>query len=107
MFRRVDQVIVARHRSYALQLLANVVPSQRWGLPPVRPIGWGIRIKGGWAAGSSGGRVVNQGAMFVHDGRRVTMAVLTDGSPTHNYGTFTIRGIGGRVMDHYASYTTP
>jgi hypothetical protein len=107
MFKRVDKVIVERHRKYALQLLGSVIKAQRWGLPPVKPPGWGIRFKGGWAAAAGGGRIVNQGAMFVNGKRRFTIAVLTDGSPTHEYGTRTISGIGKRLLRNYESYPAP
>lgn len=101
MFRRVRDQLPPRHRRYGMGLLAHVVPSQRWGLPPARPNGWTIRFKGGWAGSRAGGRVVNQGALFEHGGRRFSMAVLTDRSPSHEYGTSTIRGIGLRLLRGY------
>jgi hypothetical protein len=104
MFWRVDKVIVSRHRRYAKALLGSIVPGQRWGLPYSKPRYWTIRFKGGWARGSRGGRIVNQGAMFTRDGRRFCVAVLTDGSPTHRYGTGTIKYIGARLLRSYGAY---
>ena len=102
MFRRVDRIVPVRHRPYARQLLATVVPSQRWGLPPVTPPGWTIRFKGGFV-GSPNGRIVNQGALFELGERRFSIAVLTD-SPTHEYGAATLQGIGGRLLRDYEDF---
>jgi len=48
-FRRIDTYVPDRHRGYARFLLAHVIPSQRWGIPPVLPDGYRIFFKGGWA----------------------------------------------------------
>jgi hypothetical protein len=39
-FERIDQFVVERHRDRALDLLAAIVPSQRWGIGRVQPDGW-------------------------------------------------------------------
>jgi len=39
-FLHIDSYIVARHRAYAMSLLAGIVPSERWGIGEVAPKGW-------------------------------------------------------------------
>lgn len=103
MFFRVDRLVTARHRPYARSLLASIVRSQRWGIPPVKPDGFVIRFKGGWSPSPSG-HVANQGAMLEKGSRRFSIVVLTDGSPTHNYGTETIRRVARKLMWSYHNY---
>ena len=51
-FRRIDLLIPARHRAYAMNLLNTIIAAQRWGIPRVKPPGWRIYFKGGWGAGT-------------------------------------------------------
>jgi hypothetical protein len=95
-FRRIDRLVPERHRPYARRLLATVVPAQRWGIPPARPAGWRIFLKGGWGAGS--GWVTHQAALLERGRRRVSVAVLTRSNPSHAYGTHTIEGIARRLL---------
>jgi hypothetical protein len=95
-FFRIDELVPRRHRGFALRLLANVVPSQRWGIPPVRPPGWKIHFKGGWGSGT--GWVTHQTALLRKDGRRLALSVLTRLNPSHFYGTRTIRRVAARLL---------
>jgi hypothetical protein len=95
-FHRIDRYVPRRHRGYARWLLAHVVRSQRWGIPPKVPSGWRVFFKGGWGSGT--GRVTHQSALL-QDGRlRISIAVLTEWNPSHAYGTRTIRGIAARLL---------
>jgi hypothetical protein len=51
------------HRPFALELLARVVPEQRWGIPAAAGQAWRVWFKGGWRAGQSGA-LVNQAALL-------------------------------------------
>ena len=95
-FRRLDRLLPDRHRAYARRLLATVVSSQRWGIPPVKPEGWRIFLKGGWGSGT--GWVTHQIAFLERGGRRISLAVLTGSNPSHTYGTDSIRGIAARLL---------
>lgn len=95
-FYRIDSYIPARHRPYAMWLLTSIVPSQRWGIPPVKPEGWRIYFKGGWGSGS--GAVTHQIALLRNGEERIAIAVLTRRNPSHTYGTRTITGIAGRLL---------
>jgi len=95
-FSRIDLLTPARHRAYARRLLATVVPSQRWGIPPARPAGWKIFLKGGWGSGT--GWVTHQVALLQRGERRVSVAIMTRSNPSHTYGTDTVRGIAIRLL---------
>jgi hypothetical protein len=95
-FRRIDRLVPRRHRAYARYLLASIVSWQRWGIPPAKPSGWAIFFKGGWGSGS--GAVTHQVALLERGARRLSLAVLTVGNPSHEYGTRTIRGVAARLL---------
>ena len=91
-----ERFIPRRHRAYAKRLMATIVPSQRWGIGQVRPPGWRLYFKGGWATGT--GRVDHQVALLERGGHRVSIAILTQFDPSHNYGKRTLEGISRRLL---------
>lgn len=95
-FYRIDRYVPRRHRRYARWLLAHVVRSQRWGIPPEVPSGWRIFFKGGWGTGT--GRVTHQSALLQDGRRRISIAVLTQWNSSHGHGARTIRGIAARLL---------
>jgi beta-lactamase family protein len=88
--------IPRRHRRYARHLLSSITPSQRWGVGRVRPRGWRLYFKGGWASGT--GRVDHQVALLERHGQRVSLAILTQFDPSHDYGKRTLRGVARRLL---------
>ena len=66
-FLHIDSDIVARHRAYAMSLLAGIVPSERWGVGEVAPRGWKLYFKGGWGYGT--GLLDHQVALLVRGAR--------------------------------------
>ena len=97
LFLRVDRLVPRRHRAYALRLLRNVVPSQRWGIAAARPAGWRIAFKGGWGTGVTR-QVDHQTALLTNGALRVSIAVLSADNPTDAYGAGTLRGVAARLL---------
>ncbi len=95
-FLDLPELVVGRHRAYARKLLAGVVPEQRWGIARVRPRGWRLYFKGGWGAGT--GAVSHQVALLERGRQRVSVAIMTNGSPSHEYSQETLRGVALRLV---------
>ncbi len=97
-FSRFDRLTPPRSRRYARRLLASVDESQRWGFPTAALRG-GFRafFKLGWRS-TSRGQLVHAAGLFERRALRVSLAVLTDGNPSHTYGTATIRGVTRRIF---------
>jgi hypothetical protein len=93
-FRRLDRLLPRRHRRYARRLLSSIVRAQSWGIPAVaRRRGYRTFFKGGWRTG-----LVNQGARLeAPNGRKVAIAVLTDGM-SFAAGTGTVAGVARRLL---------
>jgi hypothetical protein len=105
-FYRIRQLTPRRHRSYALGILRRIVPGQRWGIPPGKPKRWSIHFKGGWYPGGYGWRV-HQAALLRRNGRRLSLAVLTEGGPSLSYGAETITGVTRRLLRGYNGFRRP
>ena len=95
-FLHIERFVPRRHRATALRLLSSIVPTQRWGIARVRPPGWALYFKGGWGSGS--GAVDHQVALLRRGARRLSVAILTTGSPSHAYGKQTLRGVAARLL---------
>jgi zinc D-Ala-D-Ala dipeptidase len=97
-FRHFDRMIPAGTRDYARDLMSSIDRRQRWGFPrPALDLGFEAFFKIGWRA-TDAGRLVHAVGMFERGGERVSLAVLTDGNPSHDYGTDTIRGAAERAF---------
>ena len=96
-FRRLDRITPRRHRAYARRLLSTIVARQSWGIPAIaRPLGYRVFFKGGWRRG-----VVNQAALLeTGDGRRLSIAILTDGQPRFRTGTRAIERLAARFLSN-------
>jgi len=103
LFNRIDRLIPKRSRAYARGLLSSIVSYQRWGFSgSAGAAGFRTFFKGGWR-GTGAGQLVHEAALFERHGTRFSMAVLTDGNPSHEYGTETLRGVAQRVFGHRAA----
>ncbi len=97
-FLRIDRLVPRRNRAYARHLLSSIVPAQRWGFSRyAQRAGFRTFFKGGWR-GTATGSLVHEAALFERRGVRFAMAVLTDGNPSHEYGTATLRGVAWRIF---------
>jgi beta-lactamase class A len=98
-FLHIDRYVVARHRRYAMHLLASVIPSQRWGIGQLPQRGWTEYFKGGWGSGT--GLLDHQVVLLKRGCARVAVAVLTMDDGSHTYGKQTLRGIFARLLRHF------
>lgn len=99
----IERYIPRRHREYAMGLLNRIIPRQSWGIAPAKPGGYTIHFKGGWAPSGNPGWTVNQVAQLDSNGGgdRFSLAVLTRGSPSKDYGIATIRGVAQKLMKKF------
>ena len=94
-FNRIDRLTPTRSRAYARGLLSSIVSYQRWGFSRyAAAAGFRSFFKGGWRS-TGAGQLVHEAALFERGDRRLSMAVLTDANPSHDYGTETLRGVAG------------
>jgi zinc D-Ala-D-Ala dipeptidase len=104
-FNRIDRLVPKRSRGYARGLLSSIVSYQRWGFSSFAgAAGFRTFFKGGWR-GTDLGQLVHEAALFERRDTRASMAVLTDGNPSHDYGTETLRGVAQRVFRRRAAHT--
>jgi zinc D-Ala-D-Ala dipeptidase len=97
-FNRIDRLVPRASRAYARGLLSSIAAYQRWGFSRyAAPAGFRTFFKGGWRS-TGAGRLVHEAALFERGDTRVSMAVLTDGNPSHEYGTETLRGVAQRLF---------
>jgi hypothetical protein len=103
-FFRIRALTPRRHRAYALGLLRRIVPGQRWGIPQGVPRGFRVHFKGGWYPGGGGWRVHQAALLRGRSGRKLSIAVLTEGGPGFGYGQETIRGVTARLLRDIRSH---
>jgi beta-lactamase class A len=86
-------------RGYALSLLENVIPAQRWGISAGVPAGVTVALKNGWLPlrGPDGDWQVNSVGWVSGGGRDYLMAVLSTGNPSAQYGIDTISGLAAMM----------
>ena len=87
-----NSVLSDYSRSYELDLMARVIPSQRWGTPFGAPSGLTVHVKNGWLPDPSLW-VIHSIGVFNGHGRDYMMAVLTRDNPTMAYGVNTIQRV--------------
>jgi Beta-lactamase enzyme family len=100
LFSRIRSLLPRRHRAYGLGLLHRIVSYERWGIPQGAPTGWRLFFKGGWFKDDDGWRV-HQAALLRQGDRKISIAVLTRGNPSLEYGAATITGVTSRLLHGY------
>jgi beta-lactamase class A len=90
-FLHIDSYIAPRHLAYGMNLLASIIPSERWGIGEVAPKGWHLYFKGGWGYGT--GLLDHQVVLLQRGCARVAIAVLTMHDGSHDAGKETLKGI--------------
>jgi hypothetical protein len=95
-------LLTAADRSYALGLMENVTPSQRWGVSGGVPSSVTVALKNGWLPLNDADTdwQVNSIGWVSGQGRDYLAAVLTTGDSTEQYGIDTISGLSAILWQH-------
>ncbi len=91
-------------RSYALSLMENVTPDQRWGVSGGVPAQATVALKNGWLPLNSADNdwQINSVGWISGGGRDYLIAVLSTGNPTEQYGIDTIDQLAAMVWNGMA-----
>jgi len=92
LLRTNNAVLDRPSRHYALRLMAQVIPSQRWGVPAGAPARFGVHVKNGWLPLPAHGWRVHSIGCFTGRGG-YSIVVLTQNNPTMAYGIRTIEAL--------------
>jgi hypothetical protein len=82
-------------RSYVLNLMEHINPTQDWGATGGVPAGVTVALKNGFAI--INGWQINTTGWVDGDGRNYLIAVLTDGNPSEAYGIATVNAVSAIV----------
>jgi len=99
-----NSLLTNPERSYALTLMENVTPDQRWGVSGGVPAQATVALKNGWLPLNSANNnwQINSVGWISGSGRDYLIAVLTTGNPTEQYGIDTIDQLAGMVWNAMA-----
>lgn len=108
-------VLISYWRAYALRLMSQVTPSQRWGAPYGAPHGPLVSNKNGWLPRATRGWRVNTIGAITGSGRDYRMAILSDNNRTMSYGVDTLdrialvvnRDLGGAGASSRSAMVAP
>jgi beta-lactamase class A len=94
-----SSVLTSAERAYALSLMKDVTPSQRWGVGYGVPADVTVALKDGWLPlrGTDSEWQINSVGWISGGGRNYLMAVLTSENPTEQYGIDTISQLAAMV----------
>jgi hypothetical protein len=97
-----SQLLTPADRSYALGLMENVTPAQRWGVSGGVPPAVTVALKNGWLPLNSADTdwQVNSIGWVSGQGRDYLIAVLSTGNSTEQYGIDTISGLSAILWQH-------
>jgi len=92
-------VLTSAERGYALSLMEDVTPTQRWGVSGGVPAQVTVALKNGWLPlqGTDSDWQINSIGWVSGGGRNYLMAVLSTGNPTEQYGIDTIDQLAAMV----------
>jgi hypothetical protein len=97
-FFKMDSLIPREFVGYARFLLSTIEPSQSWGIPVIaRPLGYRAFFKDG-SEPTPLGQLVHQVDRLEGHGRIFSVAVMTNGDPTLQYGIDTIQGLAAALL---------
>jgi hypothetical protein len=88
-----NTVLSGNSRAYALGLMAQVIPSQRWGVPAGAPSTVTVHVKNGWLPLATHGWRINSIGGFTRPTGWYSIVVLSMDNPTMTYGITTVQAI--------------
>jgi beta-lactamase class A len=88
-----NPVLSKNSRAYALGLMAQVISSQRWGVPAGAPRSVTIHVKNGWLPRATHGWRINSIGSFTWSKGWYSVVVLSMDNPTMSYGITTVEAI--------------
>jgi beta-lactamase class A len=88
-----NTVLTGNSRAYALRLMAQVISSQRWGVPAGAPRSVTVHVKNGWLPRATHGWRINSIGGFTWSKGWYSIAVLSMDNPTMSYGITTVEAI--------------
>jgi beta-lactamase class A len=94
-----NRVLDNATRRYALNLMAHVIGSQRWGVPVGAPTSLTVHVKNGWLPLATHGWRIHSIGCFTGRGGGYSIVVLTQDNPTMAYGIATIEAVA-KVINH-------
>src|SRR5689334_17913233 len=94
-----SSVLPRAAREYALSLMEDVTPSQRWGVSGGVPAQVTVALKNGWLPmhGTGSDWQINSVGWISGSGRNYLMAVLSTGNPSEQYGIETIDALAATI----------
>jgi len=87
-----NRVLDSASQAYALNLMASVISSQRWGVPAGAPTSVTVHVKNGWLPYPGSQWEINSIGTFAAPHRTYLIAMLTYDNPSMAYGIDTIEG---------------
>ncbi|WP_431961266.1 serine hydrolase [Actinacidiphila sp. bgisy160] len=92
-----NPVLADDARAYALRLMNEVVPSQRWGTPAGAPDSVAVHVKNGWLSRATHGWRVHSLGAFTGGGHDYSITVLTDDDATMASGVATVEAVSRAI----------
>ncbi|MFE7132349.1 hypothetical protein ACFVIM_15975, partial [Streptomyces sp. NPDC057638] len=92
-----NAVLTDANRAYALKLMNQVVPDQRWGTPAGVPATATVHVKNGWVPRATKGWRVHSIGAFTGHGHDTTLTVLTHDNKEMKDGVNTIQAVARAI----------
>jgi beta-lactamase class A len=101
-----NPVLDGPSRAYALGLMAQVIPAQRWGVPAGAPTSVVVHVKNGWLPRATHGWRIHSIGGFTWSKGWYSIVVLTQDNPSMAYGVATVEAIARVVHRHLGPAAT-
>jgi len=98
-------VLTPSDRAFALKLMDDVIPSERWGVTGGVPDNASVALKNGWLPlnASDSDWQINSIGWVQGEGRNYIVALLSTGNPSENYGIQTLNEVSALLWRYVTS----